>query len=598
MSQSSGAVATVLVASGAIGFVLGGLWRPSWQDAIEPAQVLAGLVHYPPDNPVYIYSVRTWTVLHQAIAALLACGVPERAMAVVVSGATGMLSLQALALVVLAVGGEVALAILAPVFILVTESTRGGVTYPVYLMGMPFSYGVVGLSYLLLAMALIGSGQARWGALLLGFGPAVHPTIGFWGLASAAAALAFTPRRLRDPLARCAPYLFAGLTATAVSASVHVLWATRPPIAATLEGILQHWDEHRQPFPLLSFSTLTTAFAAAVQALWLWRFRRDVPEPAHVLLGMLVATAALGGALSASYWIVPPDVPSLIPALMPSRLLNVNVLACMALLIGLTSRYRSSVVLQSTFTLVVVTLLGIVGGARVPDLPSIPEPWILAWVGAVVCGTMLLVTAERRHGRGETSEAPASPTFWLRGAAMAAMAATLAVVLVVALRGFGAVLHRDLADRTNDPVFAAAAARPGLLLTAANLHMMQGRTRRPVLLDGGALDSLVYVPEASREADRILKSVYGTDVGTIQRSRLGYLPDDAGRNLWHRRRTEEWQQIAREFGVTDVLTPTGWVLDLPVLASNGEVTLYTIPGAGPTAVGEAAPDAHFGLSLH
>jgi hypothetical protein len=202
---------------------------------------------------------------------------------------------------------------------------------------------------------------------------------------------------------------------------------------------------------------------------------------------------------------------------------------------------------------------------------------------------MLLVTAERRRPKGETSEAPASPTFWLRGVAMAAMAATLALVLVVAFRDVNGTLRRELADRTNDPVFATAAARPGLLLTAANLHMMQGRTRRPVLLDGGALDTLLYVPEASRETDRILKGVYGTDLRAIQQSRLGYLLDDTARSLWHRRRMDEWQQIAREFGVSDVLTPAGWVLDLPMLASNGDLTLYTIPGAGPTAVGESAP---------
>jgi hypothetical protein len=36
-----------------------------WQDAVEPAQVIAGLVRYPPDNPVYQHSTRTWTLLHQ-----------------------------------------------------------------------------------------------------------------------------------------------------------------------------------------------------------------------------------------------------------------------------------------------------------------------------------------------------------------------------------------------------------------------------------------------------------------------------------------------------------------------------------------------------
>jgi len=37
-----------------IGFVLGALRERTWHDALEPAQVLAGLVRYPPENPVYI----------------------------------------------------------------------------------------------------------------------------------------------------------------------------------------------------------------------------------------------------------------------------------------------------------------------------------------------------------------------------------------------------------------------------------------------------------------------------------------------------------------------------------------------------------------
>ena len=126
-------VIAVLVGSGAIGFFMGAVAYPTWHDALEPAQVLAGLVTYPQHNLVYIYSTRTLTVLHELLALLLSSGVSERTLALLLSGAIGMLSLQALGLVVLAVSGHVQLATLSPVFILLTNATAGGVTYPVYL---------------------------------------------------------------------------------------------------------------------------------------------------------------------------------------------------------------------------------------------------------------------------------------------------------------------------------------------------------------------------------------------------------------------------------------------------------------------------------
>jgi len=51
VKHSSGAV--VLGASGALGFIFG-VGYADWQWAVEHAQVLAGLVAYPPDSPVAI----------------------------------------------------------------------------------------------------------------------------------------------------------------------------------------------------------------------------------------------------------------------------------------------------------------------------------------------------------------------------------------------------------------------------------------------------------------------------------------------------------------------------------------------------------------
>ena len=55
----------VLVLSGLLGFWFGFVAYPTWQVAVEPAQVVAGLVSYPAGNPNYIYQSKLWTILHQ-----------------------------------------------------------------------------------------------------------------------------------------------------------------------------------------------------------------------------------------------------------------------------------------------------------------------------------------------------------------------------------------------------------------------------------------------------------------------------------------------------------------------------------------------------
>jgi hypothetical protein len=172
--------AVVLTVTGAVGFFVGMVLKPTWQDVIEPAQVLAGLVKYPGDNPVFLYSTRTWTLLHQIPALLLLAGLSERTLALLVSGSVGMLSFQALGTTIFAVSNDVALACATPFFVFFTHATSGGVAYPVMLSGSEYTSGVVGLAMLLLVCAMIGAGEYGCGALLMGLMPAVHVTLGAW----------------------------------------------------------------------------------------------------------------------------------------------------------------------------------------------------------------------------------------------------------------------------------------------------------------------------------------------------------------------------------------------------------------------------------
>jgi len=171
---------SVLIVSGVLGFAVGAIKFPTWHVAVETAQVVAGLVHYPPGNPFYIYHVKLWTILHQVCAVLLLSGVSEISLSIALSGLLGMVSFQALAMIVFALSADVALSIAAPFVIFVSHVAEHGVVYVVSLMGTQHTYGSIGLSVIVLVAGLLGSGCYRLGWALLGLAPAVHPSLGAW----------------------------------------------------------------------------------------------------------------------------------------------------------------------------------------------------------------------------------------------------------------------------------------------------------------------------------------------------------------------------------------------------------------------------------
>jgi hypothetical protein len=134
-------------------------------------------------------------------------------------------------------------------------------------------------------------------------------------------------------------------------------------------------------------------------------------------------------------------------------------------------------------------------------------------------------------------------------------------------------------DRTNSSVFAVAAAAQGPLLTGGDLHLVQLRTRRPVLLDGGGLDGLPYALETGPAVERILREVYEIDLfNPPEEARgRGAIPNGPNRAAWEKYPRERWRWIRRSYNVTQVLTEAHWTLNLPVAARSAFHVLYDIP---------------------
>jgi hypothetical protein len=119
------------------------------------------------------------------------------------------------------------------------------------------------------------------------------------------------------------------------------------------------------------------------------------------------------------------------------------------------------------------------------------------------------------------------------------------------------------------------------MVTGGDLHQVQLRARRPIWVDGGGLDGLPYALESGPLLDRLLRDVYGVDLfhPPAEARGGGRVPAEANRAHWEQYSLGRWRQISQDYDVTQVLTPAGWTLDLPVVAASESFRLYGIPRA-------------------
>jgi hypothetical protein len=577
----SGTAALVLVISGVLGFRVGLIGFPSWHVAVETAQVVAGLVAYPPDNPFYIYHVQLWTGLHQVLAVLLRMGVGELSLSLILSGVLGMVSVQALSMIVYALSRHATLAIVAAFLIFYTGVSEGGVVYPIALMGTTHTYGTLGLSWIVLVAGLLGSECRRTGSFLLGIAPAVHPSIGLWFLLIVMMAAAWDLRRSCATRIVDFRFLLVGSAISLASLVVQLaLVSDAAPIgtnqaARYLTAFVRLWDGHRAPVSFQSTGVALNLGVLVLAWLWLAAFVRDVPPPAAFLLRIVAIGAALSLGLALLSHVAPGRLPAALMVLMPGRMLNFSAMIAPALVLGLIGAYRRTP--WAGWLAVFVTAAALFNDRS--RLWSWNSEHLLARFGQAARTEMLLVlglasialvAAVRLVARRERTRSSA-----------AAFAAALAIMVWTLIQTWQvSVPAREiLLDRTNNTVFSAAGGGTGLLATAGDLHLVQLRTRRPVLLDGGGLDGLPYALAGAGAMEQILREVYGIDFFNPpdEARGTGTIPRDSHRKAWEGYSVETWTHLGRTYGITQVLAYAGWELVLPVVARDPAHVLYRIP---------------------
>jgi len=592
----NGPLATVAL-SGILGYWIGYRCLPAWQVAIEPAQVIAGIVTYPIDNPNYIYEIKLWTVLHQVLAPALRAGVSEIALSQILSGVVGMMALQALSLFVFAFSRDVLYAVASGFVIFLSGAAQFSGTYPIDWMGTTHTYGVIGQSALVLTFAAFGSGALRAGALLLGMMPAIHPSLGIWAGVIVSLALLTDARRLVAALRPALPWFAAGCAITIVSFADY-WWRARgvTPVPAAVadhyvKTFITLWDGHRTPATLQhpeiylnNPAVRLSAAAIPIALIWIGGLRATLPRGADLAVRLILASACVACGLVLVSFVTGGWLPDVVQMLMPMRLLNIAGMTFAAWTLGVLGAWRRRWAWGETAAILLMIALLLGDRTRLllpPAINDIRQGGISTFAIVLIAMVAATVRAWMQRNRPAHREEPAGLSR-LNGGVAAVR--TLAVAALVVFWVYTTTVHIALPlifrDRAHDPVFGAASVQSGLLLTGGTLHLIQLRTRRPVLLDGGGTDGIVYTSAAAPAMDQIVKDVYGIDMfepSAQVRDSGEPISPGINRQNWELYSHAKWLDIRRRYGVTQVLTPTPLQLALPLVAETQDLRLYDIP---------------------
>lgn len=610
MNDGSRRAALAAAAAGAfMGFLLS-----NWQVAVEPAQVLAGLVRYPEDNPFFLYQANLWTALHQACAVALRLGASEAGLSLVLGCLVPAVSFSAIALWFTAAQPgapgpwDIVMAALVPFAALAFEL---GAAYPVWLVGPEHTYGMAGLGVVMLAFGLMANGALRAGGFLAALAPAVHPSLGAFAILTVAVGWPWRDRALRSERRALIGGIIPGVLLTAVSLAVHLATSFRPstiPAADAhhhLRTFVALWDIHRPPFVFSSMPEMLAAVAALAGV------ARLSPQQDESLGERLLSRLCFGvwsiavvASLLARF---SSPIFDMLLAMMPLRFLNVLLLGAIPLACGRLwrggagARLVLAVLMCSSLSppiessashrlLALMLALGVALGPPPGTLPamrltagwcayvavgmvsgSAPSEEGQMWLVAAGMLPFLALLAERVRRRWE----PRSRLPSVVGATLVLLVmaggALVAVMQAVPQRGW----RRDVlsADFRSDPLLQLIHARPGAIVTGPGVYMLQLRSRRAVLLDTVAIDFIPYVPQAAPAMARIFRDVYGSDLLSPS---TGLLDEATVRSRWEGREPEEWRRLGRELGFTDVLAAADWQLRLPPLSSSPQYALYAL----------------------
>jgi len=571
----------VLLFSGLTGLLFG-LSNATWQVSVETGQVLAGLVKYPLDNPFYIYHMKAFTIVNHISALLLRLNLSERFLSFVISGILGMVSFQALSILILAISRSVFAALFGVILIYLANYVGDGAVYPIWLLGQPHTYGIIGLSFVVLTIALIGAGMYRPALFCLGLAPCVHFSLGMWTIFIIAVASLFQIGFTKEIVRKYYAYFLAGMIIFVGLFSYQLYLIHQLPkfdhgtINQYFDSYIKYWGSHQRKL-FWDFASAETRFKrfgilfciySIIMSFFCLRLYKDI-KPLQLLFRIIMTWGILSLIFGFITQLPPENMPKILLMLMPGRYLNLsNLVITACLFAALTNEQNKQYVVN--YNIFVIFLI-FSFFSRHAELQLIIFAIILSWLGCLAYKNnfkKINLFHIRKHKVGYTH----------------LLLGFLVIFLLINLpreKYFNKyILKSDrLTDRTNDDFYLKISQREGLLLVNSEFSLIQLRTRRPILADMASPNFFTYAPEAVIGFNDLLLKIYGINLleAPAIENQHKEIPSQFYKELWEKRTMEQWQEIRNKFGVSDILTNPDWILSLPVVVKSSDGILYEIP---------------------
>ena len=577
---------SVLIFSGLAGFCLG-VVNSTWQASVETGQVLAGIVRYPADNPYYIYHLKAFSLVNQISALLLWFCRCERGLSILTSGLLGMVSFWAVGATILAISRSVAISVIGVIFIYFSNHLGDGAMYPIALLGYDHTYGILGLSLVVLTMALVGNGAYRSALFCMGLAPCIHLPWAIWLIFIVLLACLFDLDFAREISRKHYPYLMAGLFISALSLGFQFCFMQDlPPLAPQikkqyLDAFVKYWCSHRRKLFSELFrneihSTWLAVTCCSLSVVLCYICPRLLARngPLRLMLRMILISGVGALAVGIITEIPPARVPAWLSVLMVGRYINLNNLVLAAMIIGVfaSNRMRAYATNYNLFALfLIAALFNRHVEVRVLAL-IVPLIWFAYVSYSDVSPPQRTLRMSQRTHRISYK-----------------VLFSLGLLLFLAVfvphdkyreefLSYGTASRNLFTDDKNREFYEEVSARDGLLIIPQGFRLIPAKTRRPILIDAENANFILYALESAPQVNDILRGVYGVDLFKPPHDRNVQVPGRFYKELWERRTIEEWREIREKFGATDVLAKADWKLSLPVAVGNETMTLYEISG--------------------
>lgn len=527
-----------VICAGIVGGIIGYLF-PRMHVAIEQGQVLAGTINYlSTDNAWYVYQVKLWNFWGWFTAVGLNFGISEINLAIFLSTLIGILFFVNMTLLLLAMTRHALFAISMNYLIYLIFTNKSLLKtlefgYPYLPLDNQHTYGMFGMAFMVLILALFVLPRYRVAFFLLGFSPFIHPSLSIW-LHVTLLVFVLTEYKNLISWVKRGLWVIIGYVVCLSTLLLQRLYFPIEPLPPDVEEtylatIIENYATHGSF--ILEYPSSQTVFLLMVlfiSIIVLTNNKYSQPLKTVAKLLLIISSIGIIGTIitySNSY------LGNIITVLLPNRFLTIVLYLLVPLVISML------VLLIIDYSVTITNFLHshYQSSINVRFITSRILPSIL------ILGYIMFISNQ----------------------------------ITVAFKGYESRYNREF-GKFDSSVFKATATADGFLLITPDLHTstIQVYSQRPLLLNIGALDNLPYTVEAGPITAEILRDVYDIDFFNP--------PEPVAmthhiNEVWAERTVEDWQVLAAKYGFSQVLVASTR-LKLPLVAENEpRFHLYEVP---------------------